>query len=177
MGIDVHIGEVDPLFYAVGIVSRLRVITERREKTPIVILAALRNAASGRPEGSPDVPIEAKHASESMIVEEGVLGVVICVDRVLGREGKAVAHTGAGRILIQPVHIDIEPSAFFFDGLSCHPPQTMTAAIFGSIVTEADSLPVDREARRPSAEEWNRRSERTATAAVASPVDSERSIG
>src|SRR6266700_1405465 len=84
MGIDVHIGEVDPLFYAVGIVSRLRVITECREKTPIVILAAVRNAAGGRPEGSPDFPIEAKHASESMIVEEGVLGVVICVDRVLG---------------------------------------------------------------------------------------------
>ena len=59
MGIDVHIGEVDPLFYAVGIVSRLRVITERREKTPIVILAAVRNAAGGRPEGSPNFPVDA----------------------------------------------------------------------------------------------------------------------
>ena len=59
---------------------------------------------------------------------------------------RAVTHSRAGRILIQPVEIDAKPLALLVFALVLHSPRSVTAAKRGATVLEAFPLTIKREA-------------------------------
>src|SRR5260221_5042353 len=78
--------------------------------------------------------------------------------------------------MIEPVHVEIEPSAIRAVALAPYSPQRMSPAIVCAVISEAFALRVHRKARRPFAGEGNGRRKIEAKGAVTSSANGQRFV-
>src|SRR5882757_326075 len=119
-----------------------------------------------------------------MIVEKGACGIVIGIHRNLGQQmiGEASNHsstpscilfarTRTRRVLVEPIHVRIEPDALIVYRLVSNPPQSMAPTVFGPLVPEALPFSIHRKSGVPVASQRNGSRERSATAVIAATME------
>src|SRR4051812_26282120 len=112
-----------------------------------------------------------------MIVEERAARIMVGVDWNVGRKRWAFPKTRAVRVLVEPVHVEVEPDSVYARILSFNPPQTMTAAVGFTWIAEAESFGVKRQARLPLATERDRGRKRAAAALETSAMQFHVAVG
>src|SRR5439155_20744534 len=173
MGVSIDIGEVNVLAEPACVVGQGGdVCKESAQGT----LAAVRERYSTRPSSGAYAAIEASRPGKAAVIQERAVGIVIGVHRYQRSQGLSIADARAGRILVQPVHVEIEPRAIRAVALAPHSPQRMSPAIVCAVIAEGFALRVQRKARRPFAREWNGRRKLEAEGAVTSSADGQGSL-
>src|SRR5438034_7198755 len=173
MGVSIDIGEVNVLAEPACVVGQGGdVCKESAQGT----LAAVRERYSTRPSSGAYAAIEASRPGKAAVVQERAVRIVIGVHRHQRSQGLSIADARAGRILVQPVHVKIEPRAIRAVALAAYSPQCMSPAIVCAVISEAFALRVHRKARRPFAREGNGRSKIEAKGAVTSSANGQRFV-
>src|SRR5262249_26903380 len=134
-------------------------------------LAAVRERYSARPRSGAYVAVEASRPGKAMVVQERALGIVIGIHRHQRSQRRSNADARAGRILVQPVQVEIEPLPIRAVALGLYSPQRMSPAIICAVITESFALRVKRKARGPLVREGNGRRKMDAEGAITSSED------
>src|SRR5437660_526707 len=171
MSVGIDVGKVNVLAEPACVVGRGGDVFKESAQAA---LAAVRERYSSRPSSGAYAAIEAGRAGKTAVVQERAVGIVIGVHRYQRSQGLTIADARAGRILVQPVHVEIEPRAIRAVAFAPYSPQRMSPAIVCAVIAEAFALCVQRKARRPFAREWNGSRKLDAEGAVTSSADGQR---
>src|SRR5712691_7947451 len=168
MSVGIDVGKVNVLAEPVRVVGDSGDVFKESAQAA---LAAERERYSSRPSSGAYAAIEASRPGKAAVVQERAVGIVIGVHRYQRSQGLSIADARAGRILVQPVHVEIEPRAIRAVALAAYSPQCMSPAIVCAVISEAFALRIQRKARGPFARQGNGRRKIEAKGAVTSSAD------
>src|SRR5262245_22793283 len=134
MSVRIDVGEVNVLAEPVRVVG---LSVDVFEESAQGALAAVGERDSARPRSGADSAVEAGCPGKAAVVQKRAFGIVIGIHRYQRSQGRSHADARAGRILVQPVHVEIEPLAIRAVALALYSPQRMSTAIVCAVSAES----------------------------------------